>query len=91
MTKSWTQQLPTCATTRAFVSARRSSRNSYGGGSYRASYDGGMSSRRRRDSMGRYSRHGGPEEFREMLEEALESAPDERSRKMLQECLEEMR
>ena len=42
-------------------SSRGSSRRSYADGSYEGSYDGsyeGMSSRRRRDSMGRYSRDG---------------------------------
>ena len=73
------------------MSRRGYSRNSYEGGSYRGSYEGGSSARRRRDSMGRFSRSDGKVQFVEMLEEAMENAPDERSRKMLHECLEELR
>ena len=62
-----------------------------GGNSYRgASYRG-----RRRDSMGRYSRDEysraeAEDEFREHLEEAMRSAPDEHKRKKLERMLNEM-
>ena len=62
-----------------------------GGNSYRgASYRG-----RRRDSMGRYSRDDysraeAEDEFREHLEEAMRSAPDEHKRKKVERMLNEM-
>lgn len=72
--------------------------NEYGGNSYR--YDRGNSYARgrnaRRDSMGRYSREDGysraeaESEFREHLEEAMQSAPDEHKRKKIERMLNEM-
>jgi hypothetical protein len=66
-------------------------------GSYRSvSYARGRGSNARRDSMGRYSREDGysraeaEDEFRDRLEEAMESAPDEHKRKKLERILNEM-
>ena len=70
-----------------------------GGNSY--GYNRGASYRgRRRDSMGRYSRDDynrgeysraeAEDEFRERLEEAMHSAPDEHKRKKLERMLNEM-
>ena len=66
--------------------------------SNRMSYRGGMSNARgrnaRRDSMGRYSREDGysraESEFKERLEDAIDSAPDEHKRKKLERILNEM-
>lgn len=65
------------------------------GMSNRMSYRGGMSNARaRRDSMGRYSREDGysraESDFRERLEDAIDSAPDEHKRKKLERILNEM-
>lgn len=68
------------------------------GMSNRMSYRGGMSNARgrnaRRDSMGRYSREDGysraESEFKERLEDAIDSAPDEHKRKKLERILNEM-
>lgn len=60
------------------------------GGSYR---DGGSSYRRRRDSMGRYSREGGYSRSDEMiseLREMMESAPDDRTREEFQRMISKM-
>ena len=67
--------------------------NSYRGGSYRGeSYARGRNARR--DSMGRYSREysraEAEDEFRDRLEEAMQSAPDEHKRKKLERMLNEM-
>jgi hypothetical protein len=69
-----------------------------GGNSY--GYNRGSSYRgRRRDSMGRYSREynrgeysraEAEDEFREHLEEAMQSAPDEHKRKKIERMLNEM-
>jgi hypothetical protein len=65
-----------------------------GGNSY--GYNRGSSYRgRRRDSMGRYSRDEysraeAEDEFREHLEEAMRSAPDEHKRKKVERMLNEM-
>lgn len=64
----------------------------------RVSYRDGMSNARgrnaRRDSMGRYSREDGysraESEFKERLEDAIDSAPDEHKRKKLERILNEM-
>jgi hypothetical protein len=74
--------------------------NEYGGMSNRMSNRGGMSNARgrgsnaRRDSMGRYSREDGysraESEFKERLEDAIDSAPDEHKRKKLERILNEM-
>ena len=71
---------------------------SYGynrGGSYRgSSYARGRNARR--DSRGRYSSEDGysraeaEDEFRDRLEEAMQSAPDEHKRKKLERMLNEM-
>lgn len=47
----------------------------------------------RRDSMGRYSREGGysrADDFRAMLEDAMESAPNEQTREKLRRMMQEM-
>lgn len=69
--------------------------NSYRGGSYRGeSYARGRNARR--DSRGRYSSEDGysraeaEDEFRDRLEEAMQSAPDEHKRKKLERMLNEM-
>lgn len=70
--------------------------NSYNrGGSYRGeSYARGRNARR--DSRGRYSSEDGysraeaEDEFRDRLEEAMQSAPDEHKRKKLERMLNEM-
>ena len=72
--------------------------NEYGGNSYRGSYRGNSYARgrnARRDSMGRYSRDDysraeAEDEFREHLEEAMRSAPDEHKRKKVERMLNEM-
>lgn len=77
--------------------------NEYGGNSYRGSYRGSSYARgrnARRDSMGRYSRDNynrgeysraeAEDEFRDRLEEAMQSAPDEHKRKKLERMLNEM-
>ena len=74
--------------------------NEYGGNSYRGSYRGNSYARgRKRDSMGRYSREynrgeysraEAEDEFRDRLEEAMQSAPDEHKRKKLERMLNEM-
>lgn len=66
----------------------------------RMSNRGGMSNARgrgsnaRRDSMGRYSREDGysraESDFRDRLEDAIDSAPDEHKRKKLERILNEM-
>ena len=69
--------------------------NSYNrGSSYRGeSYARGRNARR--DSMGRYSRDDynraeAEDEFRDRLEEAMQSAPDEHKRKKLERMINEM-
>lgn len=74
--------------------------NEYGGNSYRGSYRGSSYARgRKRDNMGRYSREynrgeysraEAEDEFREHLEEAMQSAPDEHKRKKIERMLNEM-
>lgn len=64
------------------------------GGSYPMSRaDGGSSYRRRRDSMGRYSREGGYSRNDEMiseLREMMEGAPDDRTREEIQRLISKM-
>lgn len=61
---------------------------------HRMSNARGRGSNVRRDSMGRYSREDGysraESDFRERLEEAIDSAPDEHKRKKLERILNEM-
>lgn len=68
--------------------------NEYGGMSNRMSNARGRGSNARRDSMGRYSREDGysraESDFRERLEDAIDSAPDEHKRKKLERILNEM-
>lgn len=68
--------------------------NEYGGMSNRMSNARGRGSNVRRDSMGRYSREDGysraESEFKERLEDAIDSAPDEHKRKKLERILNEM-
>lgn len=70
-------------------SSRSYARNGRGNRSYeRGSYArGGSYARRRRDSMGRYSRDDG---FREMLEEAMNEAPNESIRSQLRSMMQSM-
>lgn len=68
--------------------------NEYGGISNRMLNARGRGSNVRRDSMGRYSREDGysraESDFRERLEDAIDSAPDEHKRKKLERILNEM-
>jgi hypothetical protein len=70
-------------------------RGGYGGNSYRedggSSYDEGGSSyaRRRRDSMGRYSRADGKEHMAEKLREMMQEAEGE-EREAIRKCLKEI-
>lgn len=68
--------------------------NEYGSMSNRMSNARGRGSNARRDSMGRYSREDGysraENDFRERLEDAIDSAPDEHKRKKLERILNEM-
>ncbi|MBP5432131.1 hypothetical protein [Ruminococcus sp.] len=67
-------------------------------GSYRGSYEGGTSGRGRgpganRDRMGRYaeySRADAKEDFRSELEELMNKAPDEQSKKKIEKLMHEM-
>lgn len=65
--------------------------------SYRGSYNRGGSyargSRARRDSMGRYSSEEGysRDDFMDQVEDLMDSAPDEHTRKKLEHFLKEMR
>jgi hypothetical protein len=60
-----------------------SNRGSYGG------YDEESSYRRRRDSMGRYSREGGKEHMMHQLGEMMRNA-DEHEREALEKCMREL-
>lgn len=81
-------------------SGRNSYRDgSYRGGSYRdgGSYDGGSYRGRgrtaKRDSMGRYSREGGysrADDFRSMLSEVIEHAPNSETRERLHNVMQSM-
>ncbi len=79
-----------------------SNRGSYGNNSYegsnRGSYEGGSYGRGRganRDRMGRYaerySRADANEDFKRELEEAMAKAPDEQSRKKIEQLMQEMK
>lgn len=72
----------------------RSSRGrSYNGsydGSYEGSYARGRGSSARRDSMGRYSREDGKEEYIRQLRSMAEDAPDERTRENISRMAREM-
>lgn len=57
------------------------------GGNRQRSYNTGSYARRRRDSMGRYSRD---EDFKGMLEDAMEEAPNESIRQQLRSMLQMM-
>lgn len=67
-------------------SNERGGRSNERGGSYARGRNA------RRDSMGRYSREGysRAEDFRSMLEEAMESAPNEQTREKLRRMMQEM-
>lgn len=79
-----------------------SMRPSFESGSMRGSYEGSSgysrgysregSYRRRRDSMGRYSRDGysNNDEIISQLEDIMRNAPDDRTRKKIQEIMEKM-
>lgn len=56
-----------------------------------SSYARGRGSRARRDSMGRYSRADAKEDFIEEVEELIEKAPDEHTRKKFERFLAEMK
>lgn len=81
-----------------------SNRGSYEGASGRGSYEGGSSNRgsygrgrnANRDRMGRYaerrySRADAEEDFRTEIEELMNKAPDEQSRKKLEKLMQEMK
>ena len=72
---------------------------SYNGGNSRAgysenydnhSYEGDASYRRKRDSMGRYSRDSGNEHMARKLEELMMSAKNEKQRESIQRCMREL-
>lgn len=67
--------------------SNRSNRGSYGG-SYDGSYARGRGARR--DSMGRYSRDGGKEEYMNQLRSMAEAAPDEKTRSAVSRMVREM-
>lgn len=73
------------------------SRNYYreggeGDSSYRdgSSYDRGYSERRRRDSMGRYSRADGKEHMMKSLEDAMHGAEDPKQREVLEKAMKDL-
>ena len=81
-----------------------SNRGSYEGASGRGSYEGGSSNRgsygrgrnANRDRMGRYAERGysradAEEDFRTEIEELMNKAPDEQSRKKLEKLMNEMK
>ena len=81
-----------------------SNRGSYEGASGRGSYEGGSSNRgsygrgrnANRDRMGRYAERGysradAEEDFRTEIEELMNKAPDEQSRKKLEKLMQEMK
>lgn len=78
-----------------------SNRGSYEGASGRGSYEGGSYARGRgrganRDRMGRYAERGysradAEEDFRTEIEELMNKAPDEQSRKKLEKLMNEMK
>ena len=81
-----------------------SNRGSYEGASGRGSYEGGSSNRgsygrgrnANRDRMGRYAERGysradAEEDFRTEIEELMNKAPDEQSRKKLEKLMQDMK
>ena len=80
-----------------------SNRGSYEGASGRGSYEGGSSNRSygrgrnaNRDRMGRYAERGysradAEEDFRTEIEELMNKAPDEQSRKKLEKLMQDMK
>ncbi len=68
--------------------------NDYDGGAYDdgmgMSYARGRGRNARRDSMGRYSRADGKDEFMDTLREAMDSAPDEKTRMSIQRMMSQM-
>lgn len=56
-----------------------------------SSYESDSSYRRRRDSMGRYSRHDGSERMSEKLEEMLDEAGTDKERAVIRRCMEELK
>ena len=69
-----------------------SMRGSYGMDGYSRRYSGDGSYRRKRDSMGRYSRDGysGHTDMMPELEELMRNAPDERTRQTVREIMNKM-
>lgn len=73
-------------------------RGSYEGGSNRGSYARGRGRNARRDSMGRYASEGsyrrysrdGKQDFVAQLEDLMEDAPDEQTKKNIQRMLNDM-
>lgn len=66
---------------------------SYRGGSYEGSYARGRGRNARRDSMGRYSREGysmAEDDFKDELQDLMQSAPNEQVRMKLQRMMSEM-
>ena len=88
-----THSLKSIKTTIAMIEAEEDGYSERGRRSYRGdSYNRG-SYARKRDSMGRYTREGGysrAEEYRSMLAEAMEYAPDEMTREKLRRMKDEM-
>ena len=64
----------------------RYSRN-YGGGN---SYARGRGANARRDSMGRYSRTGNPDEMVDQLEELMQDAPNEQIKHQIQQLVQQI-
>lgn len=56
-----------------------------------SSYDSDSSYRRRRNSMGRYSRHDGADRMSEKLEEMMDEAGTEKERNAIRRCMEELK
>lgn len=71
-------------------------RGSQGGDKYSRNYGGGNSYARgrganaRRDSMGRYSRTGNPDEMVEQLEELMQDAPNEQIKQQIQQLVQQI-
>lgn len=56
-----------------------------------SSYESDSSYRRKRDSMGRYSRHDGADRMSEKLEEMLDEAGTDKERAVIRRCMEELK
>lgn len=71
-------------------------RGGQGGDRYSRNYGGGNSNARgrganaRRDSMGRYSRTGNPDEMIDQLEELMQDAPNEQIKQQIQQLVQQI-